>query len=252
MLCKLLTTITKPFTNDRLVSAKVVANLAKLVNKVNQESQANQANQVTQVTLDSPAWFLLNTAKFQLNHRATHAHQAHLDPQVHQEKMVKMVMAAKTEAQAKMVHQAQPDHQDHQVAPVHQAQMDHVVMQAEMLKDKNHNPVTKDQTVQMANLAHKDQPVMPVKTAAKAPTDRKDHQAQPEMAAKTANQATKDHQAPMANPARRVSAPNIVPSMAESSSKMAQGDKHQFPDLFRIPTPCFFIYFFKLKSYRHF
>jgi len=248
---KLLTIITKPFTKGRLVSAKVVANLVKLVNKESLANQENQASLVTQETQDSLAWFLLNTAKFQLNHRATHAHQARLDPQVLQVKTAKMAMAAKTEDQAKTVHQAQPDHQAHQVDQVNQAPMDPEVMQAEMLKDKNHNPVTKDQTVQMANQVQQVQQEMPAKMEAKAQTDRKDHQAQLVTAAKTVNQATKDHQAPMANPEKRVSAPNIVPSMVESSSKMAQGDKRLFPNLFRIPNAMFFLVFFKLTSYRH-
>lgn len=250
---KLLILITKPFTKDRLVSAKDVANLAKLVNKASLVNQENQANLVILATLDSLAWFLLNTVKSQLNHLATHVHQDQLDPQVHQERMAKMEIMVKMAVQAKMVHQAQPVHLAHQAVQDSQEVMDPEVTQAETPPDPNHNPETKVQMDQTENQAQLVQLEMQAKMAVKAQMDPKDHQAQLAMAVKTVNQETKDHQVPMANQEKRVSAPNIVPSMVESSSKMAQGDKHQFSTvLFCNPNAMFlFLSFFTLTSNRH-
>jgi len=239
---KLFTT-TRRFTKGRLASAKDVVYLDKLVHKESLVNQENQADQETLAILDSLEWFLLNIVRSRPNHHAIHAHQDHLDHLALQEKMVKMVMLVKTAVQAKMVLQAQPVHQVHQAAQDNQAEMDPEVMQVEMPKDQNHNLEIKVQMAQMENQAPLVPKVNPVKMVAKAQMDPKVHQAQLVMEAQTVEPETKDHQANPANQEKRVSVQNIVPSMVESSSKMAQDDKHWIKGFFAAPRHIFLLFF---------
>lgn len=239
---KLFTT-TKRFTKDRPDIATVVAYLDRLEHKESLASQENQASPALQATLDSPVKFLLNIVRSRPNHLAIHAHQVQLAQLALQAKMANPEIRAKTAVPAKMVHQAQPAHQAHQAVQEHQAQMDPEVTQAEMLAEVNHSQVTKVQMAQMENQAQQVLKEMQAKMAAKAQTDPKVHQVQLAMEAKTVNPETKVHQATQAKQEKRVSAPNIVPSMVEFSSKMAQDDKHW------APTP-FFIFCYSLSNLR--
>jgi len=171
---------------------------ANLVKKVNQESQVVQVNRATQVTQDSLVPHHLKSAKFQPNHRATHAHQVQQVQLDHQEKMAKTVTTAKTAVQAKMVHQAMPD-------------------QTLLLP---HRFKAKDQMVTQeapAHQAHQAQEAKTVNQAAQAP---KVHQAQQDQRAKTAKPDPKDPKVPKAHQAKKVSVQNIALWMVVYFSKM--------------------------------
>jgi len=191
-----------------------------LVKKVNLESQVVQANRATQVTQDFLVPHHLKSAKFQLNHLATRAHQDQLDHQVNPENQVTLDHQAHQETQVKMANQVSQALKDHQAAMANQAKMAHQVMPDQTLLLPHRFQETKDQMVTQeapAHQAHQAQEAKTVNQAAQAP---KVHQAQQDQRAKTAKPDPKDPKVPKAHQAKKVSVQNIALWMVVYFSKM--------------------------------
>jgi len=214
-------------TSDKLmVDVEPVALLDQPVHKVNQVNTEDQVNQVmldTQDSLADPQLFVTR----QLN---PHANLVQMVPMVNPDpldlpenpvQMVHQVNQVKTECQVLL------DHQDHQEAPDQLAQTDHQEMQENPVQAHHQHPEIQDPLEMQDQMEDQERTAVQELTEHQEAQEQRDHQDLLEPQEKMEDPAKTDHQVQLAHKERREFAPNIVPSMEVSSSKMEPDVKQQ-------------------------